>query len=39
VGWSRADMEQLNRLIAEAGRGEQAVIFSPGENVPDFRAG
>ncbi len=39
VGWSRADMEQLNRLIAEAGRGEQAVIFSPSENVPDFRAG
>jgi len=39
VGWSRADMEQINRLIAEAGRGEQVVIFSPGENVPDFRAG
>ena len=39
VGWSRADMEQINRLMAEAGRGEQAVIFSPGENVPDFRAG
>jgi len=39
VGWSRADMEQINRLIAESGRGEQAVIFSPGENVPDFRAG
>jgi peroxiredoxin len=39
VGWSRADMEQINRLIAEAGSGEQALIFSPGENVPDFRAG
>ena len=39
VGWSRADMEQINRLIAETGRGEQAIIFSPGENVPDFRAG
>ena len=39
VGWSRGDMEQINRLMAEAGRGEQAVIFSPGENVPDFRAG
>lgn len=39
VGWSRADMEQINRLVAEAGRSERAVIFSPGENVPDFRAG
>jgi len=39
VGWSRADMEQINRFIAEAGRGEQRSIFSPGENVPDFRAG
>jgi len=39
VGWSRTDMEQINRWLAEAGRGEQAVIFSPGENVPDFRAG
>ena len=39
VGWSRADMEQINRFLAEAGRGERAVIFSPGEEVPDFRAG
>lgn len=39
VGWSRADMEQLNRQLAEAGQGPAAPIFSPGENVPDFRAG
>lgn len=39
VGWSRSDMEQINRWLAEAGRAEQAVIFAPGENVPDFRAG
>lgn len=39
VGWSRSDMEQINRRMAEAGRGQQAKIFSPGENVPDFRAG
>ncbi|HKU19883.1 MAG TPA: TlpA disulfide reductase family protein [Terriglobales bacterium] len=39
VGWSRTDMEQINRWLAEAGRAEQAVIFSAGENVPDFRAG
>ena len=39
VGWSRAEIEQINRRMAEAGRGQQAMIFSPGENVPDFRAG
>lgn len=39
VGWSRSDMEQINRRMAEAARGQQAMIFSPGENVPDFRAG
>jgi peroxiredoxin len=39
VGWSRGDMEQINRLLADAGSSPQAVIFSPGENVPDFRAG
>jgi|SRR5690348_8229405 peroxiredoxin len=39
VGWSRKEMEQINRLLAEAGRGTPALIFSPGENVPDFRAG
>lgn len=39
VGWSRADVEQINRRLAEAGQAEPAAIFSPGENVPDFRAG
>jgi peroxiredoxin len=39
VGWSRKEMEQINRLLAEATRGTAALIFSPGENVPDFRAG
>jgi peroxiredoxin len=39
VGWSRKEMEQINRRLAEAGRGTPALIFSPGENVPDFRAG
>ena len=39
VGWIRADMEQINRSIAEAGPSPQATMFSPGENVPDFRAG
>ena len=39
VGWIRADMEQINRLLADAGHSPQAAMFSPGENVPDFRAG
>lgn len=39
VGWARKDIEQINRSLAEAGRGQMAAIFSPGENVPDFRAG
>lgn len=39
VGWARKEMEQINRLLAEARRGAQAVLFSPGEEVPDFRAG
>lgn len=39
VGWNRADLEQINRQIAEAGRAPAVAIFSPGENVPDFRAG
>ncbi|HET7751278.1 MAG TPA: TlpA disulfide reductase family protein, partial [Terriglobales bacterium] len=29
VGWNRADMDQINRFMAEAGRGQPAVIFSP----------
>ena len=39
VGWSRADIEQINRRLGDAGSGPPAMLFSPGENVPDFRAG
>jgi peroxiredoxin len=39
VGWNRADVEQINRHMAEAGRAKQAAIFSPSENVPDYRPG
>ena len=39
VGWSRADMEQINHRIAESGGKGQKPLFSPGEEVADFRAG
>lgn len=40
VGWSRKDMEQLSKRIAEAVQsGKAAPIFKPGEDVPDFKAG
>jgi peroxiredoxin len=39
VGWVKADFDQINRKIAEAGKTAPAVIFSPGDDVRDFRAG
>jgi peroxiredoxin len=39
VGWVKADFEQLNRKMAEAGKIAPGVIFKPGEDVRDFRAG
>jgi peroxiredoxin len=39
VGWVKADFEQLNRKMAEAGKTAPAVVFKPGEDVRDFRAG
>lgn len=39
VGWLKADFEQINRKMAEAGRTTPAVVFKPGESVVDFRAG
>jgi peroxiredoxin len=39
VGWSRHDLEQINRKIAEAGHNLQVPIFSPGEDIPDYRPG
>jgi len=39
VGWSRADIEAINRKAAEA-RGEPPIpVFQPDESVPEFRAG
>jgi peroxiredoxin len=39
VGWVKADFEAINRRMAEAGKAAPAVVFKPGEDVRDFRAG
>jgi len=39
VGWLKADFDQINRKMAEAGKAAPAVVFKPGEDVRDFRAG
>ena len=39
VGWFKADFEEINRRMAEAGKIAPAVVFKPGEDVRDFRAG
>jgi peroxiredoxin len=39
VGWLRADFEEINRKMAEAGKVAPAAVFKPGEDVRDFRAG
>ena len=39
VGWSRADVEQINQRIAESSGKRLAPIFQPGEDIADFRAG
>ena len=39
VGWVKADFEQLNRKMAEAGKAAPSTIFQPGEDVRAYRAG
>jgi peroxiredoxin len=39
VGWVKAEFEEINRKMAEAGQLGPAVMFRPGEDVLDFRAG
>ena len=39
VGWLKADFDQISRKMAEAGKAAPAVVFKPGEDVRDFRAG
>jgi len=39
VGWSKPDMEQLNRKLAKVSGATPAQIFHPGEKVPEFKPG
>ncbi|HTU43197.1 MAG TPA: TlpA disulfide reductase family protein [Candidatus Aquilonibacter sp.] len=39
VGWVKSDFETISRKMAEAGKTTPALIFKPGEDVRDFRAG
>ena len=39
VGWVKADFQEINRKMAEAGKTSPAPVFKPGEDVRDFRAG
>ncbi|HLW84399.1 MAG TPA: TlpA disulfide reductase family protein [Candidatus Sulfotelmatobacter sp.] len=39
VGWVKADFEEINRKMAEAGKTAPAIVFQAGEDVRDFRAG
>jgi peroxiredoxin len=39
VGWSKADFAEINCKMAGLGNAAPAVIFQPGEDVRDFRAG
>jgi peroxiredoxin len=39
VGWLKADFEEINRRMAEAGKAASAAVFKPGESVRDFQAG
>lgn len=39
VGWVKADFNEINRRMAGIGKIPPAVVFKPGEDVRDFRAG
>jgi|ERR1700733_5304850 len=39
VGWVKADFEEINRRMADAGKIAPAIVFEAGEDVRDFRAG
>jgi peroxiredoxin len=39
VGWVKAEFEQLSRKMAESANTTPAILFKPGEDVRDFRAG
>jgi peroxiredoxin len=39
VGWVKADFEAFARKMAESAKTAPAILFKPGEDVRDFRAG
>jgi peroxiredoxin len=39
VGWVKVDFELINRKMAESDKVSPAMVFKPGEDVRDFRAG
>ena len=39
VGWSKADVEAVNRKLAERRQQKPAVLWRKGEEIQDFRAG
>jgi peroxiredoxin len=39
VGWVKADFAEINRKMAESRNAAPALVFRPGEDVRDFRAG
>ena len=39
VGWSKQEMEELNRRVAEISGVALVPLFKPGEKVPDFKPG
>ena len=39
VSWSKADVEEINRRLAERRRQAPAVLWRKGDDVRDFRAG
>jgi len=39
VGWVRKEIEEINRKAGQAAGEKPRIVFAPGENVPEFRAG
>jgi peroxiredoxin len=39
VGWSKADMEQLNQKLASLAGKPAAALFAPGERIPEYKPG
>lgn len=39
VGWSKQDMEELNRRVAEVSGVPLVPLFKPGQKAPDFKPG